>query len=179
MKKTTLLAILLATQLSTAQTKMIATDGKVTFDISMPYFEPIKADNNKVLVTFDTKTQILECVALVEDYDFELALMKEHFNENYLESGRYPKAVFKGKIEKFDLKNIDETPKEHVIKGKMQLHGKTKMIAVKAIIQKTPGGIVITSNFVLNPNDFKIEIPNMFASKVAKTVTTNLVATLQ
>ncbi|MBK0371223.1 YceI family protein [Flavobacterium agrisoli] len=179
MKKTTLWMLLLISQIAVTQNKMITTGGQISFEASVPYSEPIKAENNKVKVTFDTRSQILECVALVEDYDFELGLMKKHFRENYLESGRYPKAVFRGKIEKFDLKKITEIPKEHTITGKMQLHGKTKNISVKAIIKRTADGISIHSNFVLNPGDFEIEIPNMLSDKVAKNVTTNLIATLQ
>ncbi|WP_238698921.1 YceI family protein, partial [Flavobacterium circumlabens] len=80
--------------------------------------------------------------------------MQEHFNDNYIESHRYPKAVFKGKIEKFDVKDITETEKEYDVTGKMYLHGKSKIIAVKALIKKVPDGIQIISNFPLSVSDF-------------------------
>ena len=179
MKKITLVALFFIGHIAVTQNKMVARDGQITFEASVPHYEPIKADNKKVKVTFDPRTKILECIALVEDYDFELDLMKKHFNENYLESGRYPKAVFRGKIADFDARNISDNPKEHIIVGKMLLHGKAKQIAVKAIIKKTKDGFIITSNFVLNPDDFEIEIPSIFSKKVSKIVTTNLVATLQ
>ena len=180
MKKITLIVFLLFTTFASTQNRMMtAKNGQITFEASVPYFEPIKADNNKVRVAFDPKTQVLECVALVADYDFELDLMKAHFNENYLESGRYPKATFRGKVENFDLKKIDAEPKEHLVKGKLQLHGRSKMITAKIYIKRTVKGIEMTSNFVLNPTDFKIEIPSTVAGKIAKKVNTNLVVTLQ
>jgi hypothetical protein len=52
--------------------------------------------------------------------------MEEHFNDNYMESRRYPKATFKGLIEKFDLKNISSDAKLYYIKGKITMHGKSK-----------------------------------------------------
>lgn len=100
--------------------------------------------------------------------------MKEHFNENYLESHRYPKAVFKGKITKFDLKDIDEIEKEFLIKGKLTIHGKSKEIVVKALLKKVYDGIQITSDFPISITDFDIEIPNRVALKISKTVNTEL-----
>lgn len=179
MKRITYLLLVVLIQVSTAQNKMIATSGQIIFEASVPFFEPIKATDTKVMVTYDPKTQVLECISYIRNFDFELPLMQRQFNENYMESNRYPKAVFKGKIENFVSTNVDEVPKEYAITGKMQLHGKSKIISVKAIIQKTTNGILLTSHFILDPTDFKIEIPSTIAGKIAKTVTTNLVATLQ
>jgi polyisoprenoid-binding protein YceI len=105
--------------------------------------------------------------------------MQTHFNENYLESHQYPKAVFKGKIEKFDLRNIDSEGKDYTIKGKLTIHGVTKFIVVKAKIKKAGEGIELISEFDLNTDDFKIEIPFMVRSKISKTVNTQIICVLQ
>ncbi|WP_432220981.1 YceI family protein [Flavobacterium sp. TMP13] len=179
MKNITYLLLVVISQVSTAQNKMIATSGQIIFEASVPFFEPIKATDSKVMVTYDPKTQMLECVSYIRNFNFELPLMQRQFNENYMESNRYPKAVFKGKIENFVSANADLIPKEYTLTGKMQLHGKSKIISVKAIIQKNANGILLTSHFILDPTDFKIEIPSTIAGKIAKTVTTNLAANLQ
>ena len=64
----------------------------------------------------------------MKGFRFKVALMEEHFNENYMESDQYPKAIFKGKIEAFDLNNLSANPKDFIIKGKLELHGKSKDI---------------------------------------------------
>jgi len=100
--------------------------------------------------------------------------MKEHFNSNYMESDRYSKAIFKGVIEKFDLKVITETEQNFQIKGKITIHGQTRMITVIAAIKKVGNGISINSHFTLNTDDFKIEIPNIVVAKISKMVNTKV-----
>ena len=100
--------------------------------------------------------------------------MQEHFNENYMESKRYPKATFKGLIEKFDLKNIGPDAKEYYIKGKISMHGKSKNIRVPAKIKKVADGIELISNFTLNSDDYNIEIPYIIRSKISKNVNVRL-----
>lgn len=179
MRTITLFILVLTVQHILAQSRLVAKDGQIVFEASVPLFEPVKAINKEVLVVFDSKTKILICVALVADFDFELDLMKKHFNENYLESNHYPKAIFKGKIEEFDLDRSSELPKEYIISGKIHLRGVTKLLSVKSIIQKTADGLLINATFDLNPDDFKIEIPKTVSNKIAKIVTTNLVANLE
>jgi polyisoprenoid-binding protein YceI len=113
-------------------------------------------------------------VAVMKDFRFKMDLMETHFNENYIESDRYPKAIFKGKIGKFDMKDINEIPKAYTIKGKLQIHGKTKEIEVSALLKKVAGGIEIISDFPLNTDDFNIKIPSMIESKISKRVNTSL-----
>ena len=104
--------------------------------------------------------------------------MQEHFNENYLESKRYPKAVFKGIIENFDKNEIATTAKEYWIRGKINIHGKTKKIRVPASIAKSSERIYLKANFSLNTDDFNITIPFMVRSKISKKVNVAVVATL-
>jgi len=134
----------------------------------------VKAVNKLGTLVLEPETSTLICTVIIKDFRFKMDLMQEHFNDNYIESHRYPKAVFKGKIEKFDLKNIDETEKEYDIKGKLYLHGKSKMIAVKALMKRVPEGIQIVSTFPISVEDFNIEIPYVVANKISKTVQTDL-----
>jgi len=174
MKRTTLLILLFTAFSLLAQDKFRTNPAVVNFEASVPFFEEVKAVNKLGTLVLEPETSTLICTVIIKDFRFKMDLMQEHFNDNYIESHRYPKAVFKGKIEKFDLKNIDETEKEYDIKGKLYLHGKSKMIAVKALMKRVPEGIQIVSTFPISVEDFNIEIPYVVANKISKTVQTDL-----
>ena len=100
--------------------------------------------------------------------------MEEHFNNNYMESDRYPRAVFKGKIEKFDLKNLNSELMVYQINGKMTIRGKSQKITVKGTLKRVADGIELYSEFPLNTDDFNIKIPFIVRSKVSKKVNTQI-----
>lgn len=162
-----------------AQDKMLTKTGQVTFEASVPSFEEVKANHKAVTCILNSKTGEIASLILVKGFQFKLALMEEHFNENYIESDKFPKATFKGKIENFDLEKITSQNQDFTIKGKMELHGKSKDITVIAKIKKVKEAIQITSNFALNPGDFDIQIPTIVKAKVAKKVDVRLDFTLQ
>lgn len=174
MKRTTLLILLFTAFSLFAQDKFKTNSAVVNFEASVPFFEEVKAVNKLGTLVLEPGTSTLICTVIIKDFRFKMGLMQEHFNDNYIESHRYPKAVFKGKIEKFDLKNISEIEREYDIKGKLYLHGKSKIIAVKALMKRVPDGIQIISTFPISVEDFDIEIPYVVANKISKTVQTDL-----
>jgi hypothetical protein len=174
MKKTLLLFLLLTAFIIDAQEKMTSTKGIIIFEASVPFFEPVKAINKSVNLILNTKRGSISFVVYIDRFSFERSLMQEHFNENYMESKRYPKATFKGLIEKFDLKNIGADEKEYYITGKISMHGKSKNIRVSAKIKKVTTGIELISNFTLNSDDYNIEIPYVIRSKISKNVNVRL-----
>lgn len=179
MKKITLLLLFFIAITAVAQEKMTTDKGIINFEASVPLFEEVKAINKKTSCVLITKTGELTCLAVIKNFQFERSLMEEHFNANYMESHRFPKAVFRGIIEKFDLKNIDSNANEYQIIGKITIHGKSKKIVVTGIIKKGTQGIELITNFPLNTDDFKIEIPFIVRSKVSKNVNTQLYCVLQ
>ncbi|KFF04040.1 YceI family protein [Flavobacterium reichenbachii] len=174
MKRTTLFILLFTAFSILAQDKFKTSTAIVNFEASVPFFEEVKAVNKLGTIVLEPQTSTLICTVIIKDFRFKMDLMQEHFNDNYIESHRYPKAVFKGKIEKFDLKEITETEKEYDVKGKLYLHGKSRVITVKALIKKVSDGIQIVSSFPISTTDFDIEIPFMVANKISKTVQTDL-----
>jgi hypothetical protein len=174
MKTTTLLFLFFTAFSVIAQDKFFTNTGTINFEASVPLFEEVRAVNRQVAILLEPKTSTFICTVIIKDFRFKLDLMQEHFNENYMQSNRYPKAVFKGKIEKFDLKNINEVEKEYQIKGKLNLRGKSKEIIVNALIKRVPEGIQIISDFPIAVSDFNINIPTPIASKIAKTANTEL-----
>lgn len=157
-----------------AQQKLITKSGKITFEASVPSFEEVKATNESSSCVLNTTTGEIASLALMKGFRFKIALMEEHFNENYVESDKYPKATFKGVIEKFNLTVLDKNGKDFIIKGKLELHGKSKDISIPAKIKKTDKGIEIVSDFSVNADDFAIEIPSVVSKKVSKKVNVKL-----
>ena len=153
-----------------AQEKMTTKTGKVSFEASVPAFEEVKGTNSASSCVLVPGTGEIASQALMKGFRFKIALMEEHFNENYVESDKYPKATFRGKIDGFDVSALSATAKDYTIKGKLELHGKSKEISVPAKIRKTDAGIEIVSNFTVNSDDFDIEIPSVVSSKVSKKV---------
>lgn len=169
--KTKIITILLfISYISIAQDKILTKTGTITFEASVPSFEEVKATNSGVSCVVNTKTGEIASLALMKGFRFKIALMEEHFNENYVESDKFPKATFKGKIEDFDITKISTTPTNYNIKGKLELHGKLKDISITAKIKKVKDGIEIVSDFILNSDDFDIEIPIVVSKKVTKKV---------
>lgn len=174
MKKFTLLALFSIFYPIVAQEKLSTSKCTIYFEASVPLFEAVEAKNDIVNCTLIPDKGQITFTAVIKNFQFKRDLMKEHFNSNYMESDRYSKAIFKGVIEKFDLKVITETEQNFQIKGKITIHGQTRMINVIAAIKKVGNGISINSHFALNTDDFKIEIPNMVVAKISKTVNTKV-----
>lgn len=153
-----------------AQDKILTKTGSTTFEASVPSFEEVKATNKNSGCILNTETGEIVGLILIKGFKFRLALMEEHFNENYMESSKYPKAVFKGKIMDFNWDKITSTPVQYNISGTMEIHGKSKEITVQAKIYKKEDITIINSNFVLNTDDYNIDLPILIRSKVAKRV---------
>lgn len=157
-----------------SQSKKMTKTGEIYFEASVPSFEEVAARNKSTTVVLNTETGEIAALALIKGFRFKIALMEEHFNENYMESNRYPKATFKGKIYGLDVNTLNESPKELSIKGILDIHGKSKEITIPAKVKKNSEGIVIASNFSVNSDDFDIQIPKVVSKKVAKKVNINL-----
>ena len=171
MKKITLIPLLLIFNFSFAQDEMITHSGIVNFEASVPLFEEVKATNETSSCTINTNTGAITDVVLIKDFHFKIPLMEDHFNVNYLESDHHPKAIFKGKIQGFNLNIIGTDSKEFVMKGKLEIHGKSKEISIPVFLKKIGDGLEITSNFKVSINDFDIKIPRVLVIKIAENVT--------
>lgn len=179
MKKITLIFLLFISNAAIAQEKMLSNEGIINFEASIPLLEEVKARNEKTTCILMTKTGQLFCWTNIKDFKFERSLMEEHFNKNYMESHRFPKAFFKGIIEKFDLKNITSDAKLHQINGKITIRGNTKKMLITGTLKKVNNGIELYCAFPLNTTDLKIEIPTVVRSKISKNVNTQIICLLQ
>ena len=169
--------ILLATTSGLAQ-KYFTRTAEVGFFSEAPT-ENIDAQNRQVTCILNTENGELAFSVQLMGFHFEKALMEEHFNENYVESHKYPKSTFKGKILDFDKIDLNSAGKHKVIvEGDMFLHGETK--AIKANGELTVAGeeILLSSKFNMQIEDYKIAIPKAVISKIAESIEVSLMASL-
>lgn len=172
MKKIILSALLLLLMAAAvqAQDRFFTKTGKISFYSSTP-IEDIEAHNKTTTSVIDTKSGKMEFAVLMKAFQFEKALMEEHFNENYVESSKFPKANFSGTITNLgdvDFKK-DGTYKVNV-KGNLTLHGVTKPIEVPGTITVKNGEVNAVSTFNVSPEDYNISIPNLVREKIAKQI---------
>lgn len=157
-------------ELQVSENKVIARQGQVSF-FSYTSVENIKAENNQVLSIIDIDNSEIAVSMLMSAFVFEKALMREHFNESYVESDIYPKASFEGKIIDFDPTINGEQTK--IVKGRFSMHGVSKELEIKTKIEKIDNRFVLSGTFDATVQDFKIKIPPLLAGNIAKTISVN------
>lgn len=165
---TAFMVILFSVQVS-AQ-KYTTKTGSLKFEASVPSFEEVAGENKSTSAVLDAGKGDIAVLALVKGFRFKVALMEEHFNENYVESDKFPKATFTGKIAGFDASKLSSTAQTYTISGDLTLHGVTKKVSSSAKISKSGNTITISGNFNVKPSDFGIEVPSTVSKKVAKEV---------
>ncbi len=177
MRKLLILGFVFVTFIANSQ-KMLTKTGVISFDGSVPTFEPVRAKNESVTCVLNTSNGQLQSLALVKGFRFKTALMEEHFNENYVESVKYPKSILRGKLLNFEISDLSDKPKEYSFKGTIELHGVKKDLTTKVFLTKTNKGIEIISDFSLNASDFDISIPSFVKSKLTDTIKVKVEFTL-
>lgn len=149
-------ATLLSTTLS-AQDKFFTKTGKISF-YSKAIIENIEAHNRSVTCVMDTKTGLLQFSVPIKGFEFEKALMQEHFNENYLESDKFPRAEFKGQIvNNGDIDYSKDGVYNAKVKGKLTIHGQTNDVETDGKVTKEGNKLTITSDFNVRLPDYKIK----------------------
>jgi hypothetical protein len=165
--KVLLLALLAIAQLANAQ-KYIAKTGHIWFYSYTP-MEVIEAHNRQVVSILDASTGDILINLLNKSFEFKVTLMQEHFNENYMETTKFPKSMFKGKItnlDKIDLKKDGIYTTD--VTGDLTIHGVTKNVSTTGTIEVAGGIITAKAKFKVVPKDYGIQIPQLVENKIAK-----------
>lgn len=150
--------------------KYFTKTGSVNF-FSKTSLENIDATNKKATCVIDSKTGQIEIALLMKAFEFEKALMQEHFNENYVESDKFPKATFKGNITNIASVNFTKDGSYPVdITGKLTMHGVSKDMKTKGSIVVKNGKIQATTEFSVLLADYYIEIPAVVEDKIQKSI---------
>ena len=170
MKKLLIVSIALVFANVTFAQRMLTRSGEIKFDASMPNLVEIAGKSNTVSAILDQSTGNFATSAIIKSFRFKSPLMEEHFNENYLESSKFPNSTFKGKIAGFDAKKLSATKTAFDIEGDLTLHGVTKKIKTKIYLALDGSKVAATGNFSVHAQDYNIEIPSLVKEKFAEQI---------
>ncbi|HEY0677984.1 MAG TPA: YceI family protein [Chitinophagaceae bacterium] len=156
------------------QDKLVSRNGSVSF-FSKTSIENIEAHSQTAVSVLDKKTGKLEFSVLIKSFLFQKALMQEHFNENYLESDKFPKSTFKGRID--DLSKIDFSQDGNYtvsVSGLLTIHGETRPVTAPASFTVTNGSAMGQAEFNIMLSDYNISIPTLVKDKISRSVKISL-----
>lgn len=159
--------------------KHFTKEGNVSFYSEAP-MEKIEAHNKRATAIVDEESGAVQFALLVKNFQFEKALMQEHFNENYMESDKYPKSTFRGTMASAD--DVDfSTPGtyETTVTGDLEIHGKKNTVTVPATFIIGDDGVQAKASFSVKCQDYDIKIPNVVADNIAKQIDITIDVNLQ
>lgn len=170
----TSLLIFLQVNLLQAQSNFFTKSAIISFH-SSAVLEDIDAVNSKGLCIFIPSNGQIEFSVLMKGFEFEKALMQEHFNEDYVESSKYPKAIFKGVVEN-SSQLLSDTDNTYSLKvsGALTLHGVSKNLSAVATFKVNKAVISGTTNFIILLSDYGIRIPAVVANNINKQVSVSV-----
>jgi hypothetical protein len=166
MKKTIIFLILLINCYGAHSQQYMTRSGFIGFYGKTP-LEDIKAENKQVYAIIDAGKKDLAITLLLKGFIFTKELMQQHFNENYVESDKYPKASFTGTYT-VDAPPGSDSIYKITIKGNMTLHNVTRAVEIPATLQMQQGKIMGQAEFKMKPEDYNITIPSIVRDKIAK-----------
>lgn len=147
--------------------KFAATEGYISFYSSAP-LEDIKAENRKITSLFNSTTGDIAFSVPINQFQFEKKLMQEHFNEKYMESDKYPRSTFSGKVYSYDPSA--SSPQNVVAKGKMTIHGVVRDVEIPGTIENKNGMLLMKSKFMVRLADYDIKIPKLMWQNITEQV---------
>jgi polyisoprenoid-binding protein YceI len=130
--------------------------------------EDITAENTKTVGVFNAATGDIAFSVPIKEYEFEKSLMKEHFNEKYMETEKFPKSTFQGKVTGYDP-NASGVQQVSSI-GKLSIHGQTHEVEIPGTIEKQGDKLIMKSKFIVKLEDYKIAIPQLLWQNIAEQV---------
>lgn len=135
--------------------------------------EDIAATNNASKVILNTNTNEIQAKVPVINFKFKKSLMEEHFNENYMETEKFPNSTFKGKINE-DIDYTKDGEYDVTVAGKMNMHGveKDAPLTGKLIIKN--GELIINTKFNVHLADYDIKIPSVVSKNIAEDIEVKL-----
>lgn len=174
-----ILAVLFFCNMSSAQDKFYTKSGRIRFTASTA-LENVDATNREITCVLDAKTGRVQFSVLMKGFEFQKALMQEHFNENYVESEKFPKALFDGSLAEPGSVNYSKDGEyPATVNGNLTIHGITKQVNIPGTIIIKDGKPELQAKFSLLIADYNISIPGIVRDKISKTVSVIVNCSLQ
>ncbi|MFN8713150.1 MAG: YceI family protein [Bacteroidota bacterium] len=169
MKKFAFLVLALGAFVTTASAQIYKAQSRSVKFYSHTALEDISAVDTTAIMILNTTTNDVIVSMNIKGFDFPNELMEEHFNENYMESEKFPKASFKGKInEKVDYKK--DGTYNVTITGTLGMHGVDKARTIPATIVVKGGKITVDCKFMVALKDHNVAVPSAVGAKIAESV---------
>ena len=152
-----------------AQEKYVDRNAIIKIESNAEVDDDVRVVNSQVAAILIPSQEQIAFQVLIKGFEFKKALMQEHFNENYMESDKYPKARFQGKIKNYkDLDIESASPKKVIISGEMEIRGIKKPFSAEAMMYMENGRLILDSEFLITLADFGISIPSVVSDKISK-----------
>ncbi len=151
-------------------------EGITEFSASEDTFEPVEAKSRTTTVIVDVAKGDIIAQVFIASFEFKNALMQEHFNENYMESSLFPKAIFRGTINGFSENNQQG---RFELSGTLTIRDIERKIHTDLLVEEVNGSLVLSAKFAVLTEDFNIKIPSIVKGKIAEKVIINLNYELQ
>jgi polyisoprenoid-binding protein YceI len=162
--------LMLSMHCSIAQNKLFTTNtGTISFDAGTGV-EDIKATSKAAVSVLKPSTGDLQMQVTITTFEFKSQLMEDHFNENYMESEKYPKSTFKGTITNMNTVNMNKPGNYAVkVKGTLEMHGVAKEVETTGTLNVTAENVTAIADFTIALKDYNINIPGAVTEKLSKT----------
>ena len=155
-------------QLTTADKLFVFESGSIHFFSETPV-ENIEAETKALAAALKPATKEFAFIVQIDGFKFEKKLMQEHFNENYMESEKYPKATFAGTIVE-DIDLLKEGKYTLSAKGKLNIHGVERERTISINVKNKGGKLHYNSNFQVKLVDHNIEVPSIVVANIAEII---------
>ena len=172
MKKIFLILLISCFALLSKAQLYTCSEGTVSFFSEAPV-ENIEATNSRVSSFLNTSNNEVMFIVHIRGFTFDKDLMKEHFNEKYMESDKYPTSTFKGKINeqvdytKSGTYNVTAT-------GVLMMHGVEREINAAGVITVDKDKINMKSEFRVPLKGFNIEVPKLVFQNIAEIISVKI-----
>jgi len=152
----------------------VSKNAHITF-FSSALIEDIKAETTAGVSVFNEATNELDFSVAISSFQFEKAFMQQHFNSDYMESDKYPRALFKGKLQ--DRVDVTKDGTYAVnARGELTVHGITQTRTIPGTIVVKNGVITMSSEFMVKCADHHIDIPQILFYHIAEIIKVNISA---
>ncbi len=163
--KKTILFILVSFAINSFGQKMISRAGEIKFDATVSgAIDNVSAVDNTATAILEKSSGDFVVQSMVKSFKFKLPLMQEHFNENYMESDKYPKTTFKGKIVKYDQKSG-----VYDVEGDLTIHGVTNKVKTKMNVTSTDAKVTVSGSFTVSLKNYNLEVPALAKKTLSET----------
>ncbi|HVZ56795.1 MAG TPA: YceI family protein [Chitinophagaceae bacterium] len=157
--------------LSHAQGRYYTKSAKLFFQCTKSPLEKVEATNKSGTCVLDTQSGQVQFAVLMKGFEFAKALMQEHFNENYVESDRFPRSEFRGQvINNADIHYGKDGSYPAHVKGTLQIHGESRPVEANGTILIKGGKPSLAATFTILLSDYKIAIPSVVSDKISNSV---------